>query len=106
MTNKTLQDMTVEELSKAKRALDEEFQQVRRLKGLATSAEAKAEIDRQLTEIRAKKLAIQAEQDKRPAPPVNPDAPVYSIGVSTGIVSGEKVGNIGGTPPAKIKTKK
>lgn len=96
--SKDYSKLNLEELDKAKWALEGERRELRaKLAGLSDDDKANPEkvdpISEKLLALRSEMLAIQAEQDKRVLVTTDPNA--HTIGVS-GIESKEAVGQIGG----------
>jgi predicted ribosome quality control (RQC) complex YloA/Tae2 family protein len=95
---KSYSEMTADELSQAKQALDAEIQKIREQKKALTEVEKREGtavnlLNEQLTILRAKKADIQREQEKFAVGTV-PGA--YTLGVVSGVDSAEAFGTIGG----------
>lgn len=98
---KKYSEMTDEELSAAKQALDIEIKKLRASRKDSETTAEKEERVSQIAQMRFAKKDIQAEQDKRfTAPSVEG----HVIGAA-GIVSAATVGNIGGKAAPKKKSK-
>jgi hypothetical protein len=96
-------DMTMDELSAAKQALDAEIKKLRTTdrRENETNAEREERISK-IAQLRFAKADIQKEQDARFVPAEMTQG--VTIGVQ-GISSGEKIGDIGGKPAKKKASK-